>query len=144
MTFLTLCCCSSGCSDIGLHKDIYDGILVTTYLTIICGCKLVLMLPPTAKAREVYEHYKEKAFPYPTIDTGLLKSVEELGGFSFILRPPRDYEEFVTLLIPRGWYHWLLNVSSWTVVFSGSQYPVQETVAADELSTAHPSPSLRH
>eukprot|EP01103_Thecamoeba_quadrilineata_P011416 TRINITY_DN271_c0_g1_i1.p1 TRINITY_DN271_c0_g1~~TRINITY_DN271_c0_g1_i1.p1 ORF type:complete len:204 (+),score=32.93 TRINITY_DN271_c0_g1_i1:428-1039(+) len=115
----------SGPTDIGLHVDQYGEkkIPVDSYLTLQSGAKKVLMLPPTRTFEEWRERFgwnRVDKCPFPEGDIELIKRVKDDGGFYFTIEPSKDGS--VTLFVPRGWFHWLLGLTDWTLVLGGSRF----------------------
>lgn len=130
---------SSGFTDIGIHIDSFgkSKVPVDTYLTCICGMKLVIMMPPTTTSSSVITtQFSKLRFPFPDLPVvsvedeefrmrmkDVIGIVNDVGGYCFLLKAVSDYQRYATLFIPNGWHHWLLNLSSWTVLLSASQFP---------------------
>ena len=93
--------------------------------------RLEEFLTPHLNAQE----YKDLLMPTPQEDIRLYLQVHALGGFCFLFSglPEVDEDEemdredeeqmnHVTLVMPRGHYHWLLNLSPFALLFSQSQF----------------------
>ena len=77
----------SGRSGIGIHIDVDNynctRVPVDTYLTLVCGAKYVILLPPN-------QHMFEKDQPFPDIiDAELARAVVDAGGYYFV--PPLSH-----------------------------------------------------
>lgn len=104
---------------IGLHVDVdhyaKKGAVIDTYLTLVVGIKQVLMLPPGDVPQALSTL---SAFPR-ALSKDTLRVIRAQKGFYFTLnacnRP-------ATLYIPRGWHHWLISTSPFTVAFTASKY----------------------
>jgi hypothetical protein len=65
----------------------------------------------------------------------LLAAVRAAGGYYFILedlpgsssrgRAAQDFSATL-LYLPAGWWHWLVGLTPWHVVYGGSFYPEQQ------------------
>ena len=137
----------SGSTDIGLHMDnapkpqhcrrAYDMVdmddpeyntkacdgnnsaHVDTWVTIVRGSKLVVMLPPGGKVLQ-----EDSTFPVTFrtgVDRFLLRKILDAGGFYFKWEPVSE-EQHVTLFVPKGWHHWVLGNSAWHVIFGASRF----------------------
>ena len=109
----------SGRSGIGIHIDVDNynctRVPVDTYLTLVCGAKYVIMLPPD-------QHMFEKDQPFPDIiDAELARAVVDAGGYYFVMAPSAS-DDFPSLYIPKGWQHWLIGAAPWHVVLGSSKY----------------------
>lgn len=117
---------SAGPTDIGVHIDTYGPKLkpVDTYITILHGKKMVAMVPPSPAGDLFYKKYEDTIFPQRKKDNErfneFIEEVKELKGYYFALECENDIS--MTILIPKGWYHWVLNVSVWSVLLSASQF----------------------
>lgn len=140
-----------GCMTIGLHQDTDNqrnvekhsgtvsapGPCICTYLKLAQGAKHVLLLPPKSD-KHILEFF-DRTWTGNTFKTSIQNELEmdpgssehdssiaareyglnmlrKVGGYTF-----RMMAGF-TLLIPRGWYHWLIAEPSHTVTLSGSRY----------------------
>jgi hypothetical protein len=110
---------SSGPSNIGIHLDTYgEGLKpVDTYITIVVGTKLVLMVPPSEDSKTFFNFHENLEFPEFSQIRG---EIQKLGGYFFEISGSE--EKSTTILIPKGWYHWILNKTSWSLILSASQF----------------------
>jgi len=123
-----------GASGIGMHRDGHEDRFVSTYLTLGCGRKHVILLPPTAEGtrlaqelggRHVGSETAESVPAFPTRPTpDVLEAVLAADGYWFdlVAEPGRG----MTLFIPGGWWHWLEGASDWHVAWGGSFYSPDE------------------
>jgi hypothetical protein len=124
-----------GNASIGLHFDKDNACAggsrrpVATYLAICAGAKLALLLPPGQTLLPAGGDSRALLAP----GRELLEAVREAGGHFFILedRPaaaaggsPGAAREFsaTALMMPTGWYHWVVGLTDWHVVYGGSFY----------------------
>jgi hypothetical protein len=111
---------------------------VSTYLAICEGRKLVLLLPPDQTLLPAGGDPDLLLQPTPQ----LLQDVKDAGGYFFLLEDgvPQQYGsssssrnrygdsfDATALYMPAGWYHWLVGLSDWHVVYGGSFYPEEVT-----------------
>lgn len=110
---------SSGPSNIGIHLDTYgEGLRpVDTFITIVVGAKLVLMVPPTEESKEFFLFHENLEFPE---FSQIHDQIKKLGGYLFEIHATEDQP--MTILIPKGWYHWILNKTKWSLIISASQF----------------------
>jgi hypothetical protein len=110
---------SSGPSNIGIHLDTYgDGLKpVDTYITIVYGTKLVLMIPPTEESKLFFQKNENATFPE---FSEVKNEIQQLNGYLFEISGSED--EPMTILIPMGWYHWIENKTKWSLIISASQF----------------------
>lgn len=136
---------------IGLHQDTDNQFknnvrtvgcatsrpFICTYLTVTQGTKHVLLLPPDTKKHDL--EYFKRSWTGPSFLRGSLVERDSAHddlrvfvrddaarygfcrlinakGFVFRISPG------LTMLIPHGWYHWLISDSQYTVTLSGSRY----------------------
>jgi hypothetical protein len=135
-----------GNASIGLHFDKDNACAggsrtpVSTYLAICEGSKLVLLLPPEQTLLPAGGDPDLLLKPTPQ----LLADVKAAGGYFFLLEdltPQRqgysrsssssssssggDFSA-TALFMPSGWYHWLVGLTDWHVVYGGSFYPEKQ------------------
>jgi hypothetical protein len=131
-----------GNASIGLHFDKDNAcaggsrVPVATYLAICSGAKLTLLLPPGQTL--LPPGGDSRLLLEPTAH--FLESVRAAGGHFFVLedRPgspgagsggpggspgssPGDFSA-TALVMPVGWYHWVVGLTDWHVVYGGSLY----------------------
>lgn len=145
-----------GNASIGLHFDKDNACAggsrtpVSTYLAICEGSKLVLLLPPDQTLLPAGGDADMLLNPTPQ----LLADVKAAGGYFFLLEDltqqqqqqqgqhsscsqqhggsssgsGNDAGDFsaTALFMPSGWYHWLVGLTDWHVVYGGSFYPEKQ------------------
>jgi hypothetical protein len=140
-----------GNASIGLHFDKDNACAggsrtpVSTYLAICEGSKLVLLLPPDQTLLPAGGDPDLLLKPTPQ----LLADVKAAGGYYFLLEDltPQQQQQFssghgssssgsnggssggfsaTALYMPSGWYHWLVGLTDWHVVYGGSFYPEKQ------------------
>lgn len=107
---------------------------MSTYLAICEGSKLVLLLPPDQTLLPAGGDPDLLLNPTPQF----LEDVRAAGGYFFLLEdltPQRQGQgqgqqqngggdfSATALFMPAGWYHWLVGLTDWHVVYGGSFYP---------------------
>ncbi len=110
---------------------------MSTYLAIREGAKLVLLLPPHQTL--LPDGGDPDLLLHPT--PHFLSDVKAAGGHYFLLEDvktvpgaPRGISQSgsdgdwsaTALYLPAGWYHWLVGLTDWHVVYGGSFYPDQQ------------------
>jgi len=112
---------------------------VSTYLAICEGAKLTLLLPPDQTLLPAGGD--PQLLLKPTRQ--LLEDVKAAGGYFFLLQdldedqggwpaaaaaahPGNGDNSATALYMPAGWYHWLVGLTDWHVVYGGSFYPEQQ------------------
>jgi hypothetical protein len=119
---------------------------VSTYLSICEGSKLMLLLPPGQTLLPAGGDPELLLRPTPE----LLAAVREAGGYFFVLQDVGQLHQeqargggsgssgsdfsATGLFLPAGWWHWLVGLTPWHVVFGGSFYPEQQPWLADGRS----------
>jgi hypothetical protein len=133
-----------GNASIGLHFDKDNACAggsrtpVSTYLAICEGSKLVLLLPPDQTLLPAGGDPDLLLKPTPQ----LLADVKAAGGYFFLLEDLTLQQQqqqqghssngsggdfsATALFMPSGWYHWLVGLTDWHVVFGGSFYPEKQ------------------
>jgi hypothetical protein len=130
-----------GNASIGLHFDKDNACAggsrtpVCTYLAAASGSKLTLLLPPDQTLLPAGGDADMLLNPTPQF----LADVKAAGGYFFLLedltqqvreqgRDPRSTAGFsgTALYMPAGWYHWLVGLTDWHVVYGGSFYPEKQ------------------
>ena len=109
---------------------------VSTYLAICEGSKLVLLLPPDQTLLPAGGDPDLLLQPTPQF----LQEVKGAGGYFFLLEDVQQHGgssrsrdkygqpfDATALYLPAGWYHWLVGLSDWHVVYGGSFYPDQQS-----------------
>jgi hypothetical protein len=95
---------------------------VDTYITMFCGKKIVLMLPPTVN-KEIFPEWFDVKAKFPDVLTrGQVLKIRDNGGYYFELSPNTVGRGQITLFVPKGWFHWLLGQSPWAVIFGSSAF----------------------
>lgn len=114
---------------------------VSTYLAICEGAKLVLLLPPDQTLLPAGGDPNMLLNPTQQF----LDDVKGAGGYFFVLEDlpqpnkchngnqysslgihePHDFSA-TALYMPAGWYHWLVGLTDWHIVYGGSFYPEQQ------------------
>lgn len=121
---------------------------VSTYLAICEGAKLTLLLPPDQTLLPPGGDPDLLLNPTPQF----IQDVKAAGGYFFLLQDvannsnsSRDTSTFsvsssktsdsldnagefsaTALYMPAGWYHWLVGLTDWHIVYGGSFYPEQQ------------------
>lgn len=122
-----------GNASIGLHTDQDNACAagsrapVATYLAICEGAKACLLLPPAQTLLPPGGDESLLLEPSPQ----LLADVRAAGGYFFLLTDEPSSSGGVSgsefnataLYMPAGWWHWLVGLSEWHVVYGGSYYP---------------------
>lgn len=127
-----------GNASIGLHYDKDNKCAgasltpVSTYLAISAGAKLTLLLPPGQTLLPAGGDPELLLRPSPQ----LLRDVRDAGGYYFVLHDvsqqcqaggsqagSSDDFSATALYMPSGWYHHLVGLTDWHVVYGGSFYP---------------------
>ena len=121
-----------GSSGIGMHRDGHADRFVSTYLTLGCGRKHVVLLPPTEEGARLAKQLggrdigADRAASVPTFPARprpeMLEAVLAAGGFWFDVAAEAASGQTLTLFIPGGWWHWLEGASEWHVAWGGSFY----------------------
>lgn len=133
-----------GNASIGLHFDKDNACAggsrtpVCTYLAICEGSKLVLLLPPDQTLLPLGGDPDLLLNPTPEF----LDAVRAAGGHFFLLEDLTQQQQdsystsvdssnsngfsATALYMPAGWYHWLVGLTDWHVVYGGSFYPEKQ------------------
>lgn len=135
-----------GNASIGLHFDKDNACAggsrtpVSTYLAICEASKLVLLLPPGQTLLPAGGDPDLLLKPTPQ----LLADVKAAGGYYFLLEDLTQQQQqqqgqgeygnssstagfsATALYMPSGWYHWLVGLTDWHVVYGGSFYPEKQ------------------
>ena len=114
----------SGPTDIGIHIDQFgcENAPVDTYITMFCGKKIVLMLPPNVNKEQFSEWFDKKAEFPKSLTREQFTRIKECGGYYFDLSSVSSGRGQITLFVPKGWFHWLLGQSEWAVIFGSSAF----------------------